>query len=331
MSLLDIHAPVSQSSLPSESRFEILEAGTGNGGLTLFLARAIHAFNPPAPDPGVAQSAALENEDGDPSTAIGEAKDDAVETPPNPDVDSELQHSQSLRRAIVHTLDISKDNSAHAKQIIQGFRHGLYAGNVEFHVGDVSEWITQELTARAKGSEDNGRTPFLAHVLLDLPKPEAHLETVASALQVDGALTVFNPSITQINACVDVIRQKKLPFVLDQVLELGSSMTGGREWSVRAVRPRASVRAQENRAKALEDAGEESSSSTDVSAEITRDQEQAQALASHDEDWAMICRPKVGGMISGGGFLGVWRRMRHRGEEHNSNAATPTPNASPTE
>lgn len=330
MSLLDIHAPVSQSSLPSESPFEILEAGTGNGGLTLFLARAIHASNPPAPDLGVAQSAVCENEDGDPSTVL-DKEDVTVEMPPSSDIDSELQHSQSSRRAIIHTLDISKDNSAHAKQILQGFRHGLYAGNVDFHVGDVSEWITQELTARAKGSEDQGRTSFLAHVLLDLPMPETHLEIVASALQVDGVLTVFNPSITQITACVDIIRKKKLPFVLDQVLELGSSMTGGREWSVRPVRPRASVRAQENRAKALEDAGEESSSSTDVSAGMTRDQEQAQALASHDEDWTMICRPKVGGMISGGGFLGVWKRMRHRGEENRSNAATPNPDASPTE
>ena len=327
MSLLDIHAPIS----PPESCFEILEAGTGHGGLTLYLARAIQAFNPPSPDIDVAQNAACERDDCVPTAISDEEREDAVETPTSPDTDPESQDWKSPRRAVIHTLDISADNSAHAKRIVQDFQHGLYANNVDFHVGDVSEWISQELTARTKSSEGEGSKQFLAHVLLDLPMPEAHLEGVASALQVDGRLTVFNPSITQISACVEYIRKKKLPFVLDQVLELGSSMTGGREWSVRAVRPRASVRAQENRAKALDNAGEEGGSSTDVNSEITRDQEQAQALASHDEDWAMICRPKVGGMISGGGFLGVWRRMRHRGEEDKSTNPTSTPDASSAE
>lgn len=296
----------------------------------MYLARAIHAFNPVSPNADAAQNAASEMEDGDPLT-VSSKENDAIGTPPSPDTDSELQQWRSSRRAIIHTLDISPQHSAHAKQIVQGFRHGLYAGNVDFHVGDVSEWISQEVMVRGKNNEGEPRKQFLAHVLLDLPMPEAHLESVASALLVDGALTVFNPSITQISACVEFIRKKRLPFVLDQVLELGSSMTGGREWSVRAVRPRASVRAQEKRAKALNNAEEESGSSTDGSADITRDQEQAQALASQDEDWAMICRPKVGGMISGGGFLGVWRRMRHRWEEDRSNATTPTPDADPTE
>lgn len=327
MSLLDIHAPIS----PSESRFEVLEAGTGHGGLTLYLARAIHAFNPPLPSTSVAQHAARETEDDMSITVLDKEKNDAVETRPSPDMDSESHRWRTSRRAIIHTLDISAHNSTHAKQIVQDFRHGLYAGNVDFHVGDVSEWISKELEVRAKSNEGEPSKPFLAHVLLDLPMPEAHLESVASALRVDGVLTVFNPSVTQISACVEVIGKKKLPFMLDQVLELGSSMTGGREWVVRAVRPRASVRAQENRAKALENDGGESDSSSDTSAEITRDQEQAQALASHHDDWAMICRPRVGVIISGGGFLGVWRRMRHRGEEDGSNVAPPTPDASPAE
>ena len=28
--------------------------------------------------------------------------------------------------------------------------------------------------------------------------------------------------------------------------------------------------------------------------------------------WKMICRPKVGGRVVGGGFIGVWRKMKHR-------------------
>lgn len=262
-------------------------------------------------------------------TESDEEKNDALETLQSPDEGLDVQQPTSPRRAIIHTIDISEHNSAHAKQIVQGFRYGLYANNVDFHVGNVSEWISQELAVRAKSNEGEGSKQFLAHVLLDLPAPEAHLETVASALQVDGVLTVFNPSITQISASVEVIRKQRLPFALDRVLELGSNMTGGREWSVLAVRPRAWVRAQDNRAKGLDSDGGESGSSAEDSTEITRDQEEAQALASHDDEWAMVCRPKVGGRISGGGFLGVWRRMRHRGEEERPNAGPQTPDASP--
>ena len=325
MSLLDIHAPIT----PAGSPFEILEAGTGHGGLTLYLARAIHAFNPPSPDNGAAQHAAPETADDVSMTELDKEKNDALETLPSPDEGLDLQQVRPSRRAIIHTIDISEHNSAHAKQIVQGFRYGLYANNVDFHVGNVSEWISQELAVRAQSNEGEGSKQFLAHVLLDLPVPEAHLENVASALQVDGVLTVFNPSITQISACVEVIRKQRLPFALDRVLELGSNMTGGREWSVRAVRPRALIRAQHNRAKGLDSDGGESGSSAEDNTEITRDQEEAQALASHDDEWAMVCRPKVGGRISGGGFLGVWRRMRHRGEEERPNAGPQTPDESP--
>ena len=325
MSLLDIHPPPSHAPLPPESRFEILEAGTGHGGLTLYLARAVHAFNVTQN----AQNATNEVEDNVPMSPAHEGKTEAIETPARLETDPELQRRQSSRRAIIHSIDISTHNSFHARKIVRGFKEGLYASHVDFHVGDVSEWISQELTARAKGSYSQDSKPFLAHVLLDLPMPESHLERLGSALKVDGVLTVFNPSITQITACVELIREKRLPFLLDQVLELGPSMTGGREWSVQAVRPRAAVRAQEARAKGGETGGQEVDSTTDASAVITRDQEHAQALESHEDDWTMICRPKVGGFVSGGGFLGVWRRMRPRAEEDRSNVPTPNPDADP--
>ena len=39
-----------------------------------------------------------------------------------------------------------------------------------------------------------------------------------------------------------------------------------------------------------------------------RDDELAEELVKQ-EKWAMVCRPKVGEMVVGGGFLGLWRRM----------------------
>ncbi|KAI9874308.1 MAG: hypothetical protein M1830_009895 [Pleopsidium flavum] len=316
VSLLDIHASIPNHISPHQSRIEILEAGTGHGALTLHLARAIHSTNPPLP---VAAAAAPEQpsrgEETSAATTNSENNSGVLESPPTQlHGDPDLKRWRASRRAIIHGLDISAENSTHASQIVSGFRRGLYAGNVDFHVGDVSEWISKELEDRTKGSDGQQSEAFLSHILLDLPAAQLHLERISSTLRVDGVLTVFNPSITQITACVEVIREKRLPLVLDRVVELGPGMTGGREWDVRAVRPRAVIKAQSDRAKTFHNAGEEGRLPADVSGEKSRDEEQVQALATHGQRWELVCRPKVGGRVFGGGFLGVWRRMRHRRE-----------------
>ena len=107
----------------------------------------------------------------------------------------------------------------------------MYAGNVDFHTGDISAWISSQKVLRK--TED----PFLSYVLLDLPNSKAHLANVAPVLHTDGILAVFNPSITQIAECVETIREQNLPYVLDQVIELGAASI--RQWDVRTVRPRA--------------------------------------------------------------------------------------------
>jgi len=212
---------------------------------------------------------------------------------------ADLHHTASEswkdnRRAIVHTLDISSKHSKHAKKIVEGFRNGMYASNVDFHVGDVSDWIAEQKAARQT------EEPFLTHVLLDLPNAEQHLTNVAPALHANGILTVFNPSITQIADCVEAIREQKMPYLLDQVVELGAGMI--REWDVRAVRPRVTLRKAE-----LHDNPEvsEGHATEAVECQAARDNE----LAQTKEQWAMICRPKPGQQVVGGGFLGIWRRM----------------------
>lgn len=129
---------------------------------------------------------------------------------------------EKKRRAVVHTLDISAKHSKHAKKIVAGFRRGMYSRNVDFHVGDVSNWIAEQRASRK--TED----PFLSHVFLDLPNADSHLANVAPALRPNGMLAVFNPSITQIAECVDIIRKHRLPYLLDQVIELGAGTI--REW-----------------------------------------------------------------------------------------------------
>lgn len=283
---------------------EILEAGTGHGALTLHLSRAIHAANPPLPRTPPYTSSEHGPED---ALYLGESIADLQE--------SSLDSWKTCRRAIVHTLDISSKHSKHARKTVQGFRRGMYAGNIDFHTGDVSDWIKSQKVLR---KTDN---PFLSYVFLDLPNANQHLANVAPVLYVNGLLAVFNPSITQIAECVEVIREHRLPYLLDQVVELGAGNI--RQWDVRAVRPRATLKGAEASTSSSERAVDEleplssGDGSTDASkGQDARDNELVENLARQQEKWAMVCRPKVGERVVGGGFLGLWRRMEpaHLGE-----------------
>lgn len=233
---------------------------------------------------------AINKEEPEDAVYLGESMSDLQETT--------VESWKPCRRAIVHTLDISSKHSKHAKKIVQGFRHGLYAGNVDFHVGDVSAWIASQKVTRQT------EEPFLNHVFLDLPNADSHLANVAPALHVNGLLAVFNPSITQIAQCVEKIREERLPYILDQVVELGAGMI--REWDVRAVRPRSALKKPDT-----EDSPEASDAESidPVKGQEARDGELAETLAKEEEKWAMVCRPKAGQMVVGGGFLALWRRM----------------------
>jgi tRNA A58 N-methylase Trm61 len=151
VSLLDIHVDT-YSPTSTSPPLEILEAGTGHGALTLHLSRAIHAANPPR----LEKSTQLQSEDGlEDAVYLGESVADLDH--------GNVESQKKSRRAIVHTLDISKKHSKHASKIVEGFRHGLYAANVDFHVGDVSDWIASQKSSR------NTEDPFLSYVFLDLP------------------------------------------------------------------------------------------------------------------------------------------------------------------
>jgi hypothetical protein len=294
VSLLDIHVDTPSAAPNKEPPFEILEAGTGHGALTLHLSRAIHAANPPIPR---SPSYVTSEEEPEDAVYLGESLSDLQE--------SGLVSWKQNRRAIIHTLDISAKHSKHAKKIVEGFRHGMYAGNVDFHVGDVSEWIAKQKASR-KTEE-----PFLSHVFLDLPNATSHLANVAPALHVNGLLAIFNPSITQIAECVETIREQRMPYLLDQVVELGAGTI--REWDVRAVKPRTPKK--EVQPKQSSEPSSDESSESKLGQEA-RDDELAEDLSKQEEKWVMVCRPKAGQQVVGGGFLGLWRRM----EKHDNKA-----------
>lgn len=307
---------------------EILEAGTGHGGLTIHLARAIHAANPPRPEER--NGVNLVKDDKKPlllphsSTVIGSIGVDTHE-PPSLAV-AEVQNtpikageSQLHRHAIIHTLDISSRNLKQARKLIGEFRRGQYANDVEFHANEVSTWIDQQMLLRGKNNPEIIETTFLSHIILDLPKTHHHLEKATSVLCVDGRLLVFCPSITQIIMCVKEIKNKQLSLELDQVLEVGDGIAGGREWDVRFVQLKASLRDEQKR-KGVKPVEPDSSTADRIetilsiddkdSVTETGDEEAVAAIVKEEKGWEMVCRPKIRAVGTGGGFVGLWRKMR---------------------
>ena len=275
-------------------RFEMLEAGTGHGSLTLHLARAIHSFNglPPV-SPHTYRS--LESVDEE-STSFG-----ALESQYSKLSSQKLESYEkwrSERRAILYSLEASPEHLKRAKYVVDGFNFGLYSGNVDFHLASLQPWLSSLLEERP--------TPFLSHAILDLPQVSEELEGVARAMLANGTVIVFVPSITQIVKCAQVVKKRDIPLHLDDVLELGAGAgTGGRQWNVRAVKPRALLKAEAEARLRLQEAEytEENLADQDGIVESGDEKEV-------DTGWEMICRPKAFGRVVGGGFLGIWKRNR---------------------
>lgn len=281
----------------------------------MYLARTIHAANPPrlAEDPASKSKMA---DDVDQDSGDAHIKDPAIDREDSSSSDISYEHSRDQRQAVIHTIDVSLKNSTHAKGVIEGFRRGMYAKDIEFHVGDVSKWIDKQVIDRGVDSKEE---TFLSHIVLDMPAAQRHIEKVASVLHVNGSLLAFNPSITQIMTIVELIKQQYLPLQLDRVIELGPNTTGGREWDIRSVVPRAQNQdiGTGGPSAIVEDAEEQVTENSledvaisEVANVETRDEEAAQVLARQEASWKMVCRPKVGYRVSGGGFLGVWRKMK---------------------
>lgn len=319
--------------MEGQQGLEILEAGTGHGALTLYLARAIHASNAnvlnqsTVPD-GASEKTSLSSAPNLNPLATGVDANSTVIQATSADggpasrTQSESSNGRYQRRAVIHTLEISRKHSDHARMIVQGFRRGLYSNDVKFYVGDVSEWIDQQTIIREQNHTGSKEKAFLSHIILDLPSSYHHIEKAASVLHVNGNLLVFNPNITQITKCVQRIKEQKLPLVLERIVELGVTMTGGRQWDIRAFKPRVLLNLESEKKLTViggDDPANMDSNVVEQTSEKTLDhgeknEKETQAQTEDDVGWVMICRPKPFIQAVGGGFLGVWKRMRHRGE-----------------
>lgn len=288
-----------------EPPLEILEAGTGHGGLTLHLARAVHAANPitKAKSPICGQCTA-EEPLAEQNSFAGQPSDG---TPA-------INAQRSQRRAVIHTLDVSPSHAKHAKEIVRGFRRGLYAGNVEFHVGDVSAWIDHQFIDRASDYSSSGHGQFLSHIILDLPESFRHLAKAASALRTDGVLMIFNPSITQIVRAVKLVREESLPLKMECVIEVGPGIAGGRDWDVRAVRPRKAILLENKGNDDVNQLHDHHNEEVILDETQSLPEESPDITVTEPETYEMICRPKVTEVGKGSGFLAVWRKMKRHGD-----------------
>ncbi|CAD6456855.1 ebbf0ab2-92d8-48ce-840b-b256193153db [Sclerotinia trifoliorum] len=316
-----------------ENKLEIFEAGTGAGSLTLHLARAIHGANTRAPPiPKLPKTKSKVNPDDDIyryGGKFGERNDKMNEL---------YNEWRSQRRAVIHSLDLNENHSRHAQRTIRNYRHGAYFPHIDFHVGTIHSYLSKRL--------EQTQDVFLDHAILDIPAIQDEMEIVGKCLKPNGRLVTWCPSITQHMKCLEAVKSKKLHFVLDRVLELGSQLsTGGREWEVRSVKPRALIKAEmkaNEERMAEEDIAEAASAVDKFLARVSMDEksneeskgkkkgkgngeikssagmedklepnEGVKELANFIDmsKWETICRPKVGDRITGGGFVGVWKKM----------------------
>jgi len=156
---------------------------------------------------------------------------------------------------------------------------------------------------------------WITHALLDLPSSHNELPLLSSYLLPAAKLICFTPSITQILDAQRKVREENLPLYLEKVLELGMGVSGGKEWGVKFVRSRARLRAstavassESGTEREGEGEGEGSGDNGDDHVRVVEEE----VGAEEDDEWLVSCRPKVGKVVQGGGFVGLWSKIQDR-------------------
>jgi hypothetical protein len=246
--------------------------------------------------------------------AISEAKDTKRE------IQEAWASYRTSRRAIVHSVEVSPTYSAHAQKLIHQFHRGMYAPHIDFHVASIGDWIHSQLDTRRHNSsifrKSANAEPFLSYAILDMPGCHLQIEAVAPAMKDGALLVVFVPSVTQIGDCVRIMRDKGLDLQMEKVLELGEGISNGRVWDVRLARKRAKPNDSGPTMRESQSVDETNTlgkgSGADASEATGSDTDSLQSAeveAGRGDDSVMVCRPKVGRMTIGGGFIGLWRKV----------------------
>lgn len=254
------------------------------GSLSLHIARAIHAANPPvsANLRDLLRSSPLSrNAATSASGMLDLSADDAAL----------LSTYKGSRRAILQTLDRNGKHTRAAYKFIRNFRRAQYLADMDFHVGSIDNYVSARLEA-------SSGQPIFSRAVLDLPSAHEHAEKLIQSLHQNAILILFNPSISQIAEFQSWAIESKLPLHLEKVLELPTTSTadgvrdggcGGRHWDVKIITPKTAAN------EAVEDDGEATPATT--------------------PEPVLVMRPKVGGRVAGGGFIAVYRKWPARSNQ----------------
>lgn len=278
VSLLDLHVTrPGEADEEDDAPFEVFEAGTGMCSLSLHIARALHAANPPVP---ASLRAALRSA----PLARNVATSPGGVLNLTPKQAEQLSAYRASRRAILHTLDHNGGRTRAAYKLVRGFRGAQYLADMEFHVGAVNEYVESRLAA-------SGGAPVFSRAVLDLPAAQQHAQPLIRALHPDSLLVIFAPSISQIAEFQMWAMEGRMPVQLEKVLELPTTTgadavrdggSGGKHWDVRIIRPKP--------------------------APVEAKGEGGEPAAVVEPDPVLVLRPKVGGRVAGGGFVAVFRK-----------------------
>ncbi|CCH45837.1 hypothetical protein BN7_5423 [Wickerhamomyces ciferrii] len=179
------------------------------------------------------------------------------------------------RGGILHTIDHNKLHSERGQLTIRNFRRGIYEDNVEYHVANSpSEWLQNEAESWRSlekiNSNEDQYDGFLSGAFLDMPNFHLEVEQIAKDLKQDAPLIVFCPSVTQILDLLNVIRQSQGDIKLTHTQTI--QLTPGMGGGLQDWEVRyTNIR---------------------VSGEV-----------------GVICRPKVGTKVVGGGFIGIFKKL----------------------
>ena len=194
---------------------------------------------------------------------------------------------------------------ADAEKLIRSFRSGLYWPHINFHTGGLSQFLARQFEIREQAGKPFG---FVSYAALDFPNVHFELGRVSEALVDGGQLVIFCPSVTQVGDCVKYIQQHNISLNLQNVVELGEGVSNGRKWDLRLVAPRFGGTNSANPTPS-----HLNESSTEIEEEEVV-QEATISAAEHpvtkSREQVMVCRPKVGDRVVGGGFVGLWRKAR---------------------
>ena len=112
---------------------------------------------------------------------------------------------------------------------------------------------------------------------------------------------------------VERVKQDLLPLILETVLELRHGISVGMDWDGRSGVPRSlfskSVAVNGVASPIEKPAGHEEIEQTRFPMSMNNDVTESVGTAIQEPKLHMVCRPKVGGLVKGGGFVGMWKKM----------------------